>query len=134
MKLTGGVADIEINRRYIREERFMQLDAGSSGHLYLFPIKDIVTGERLLYLFKSYNAIIVFGPLDGFHRMTMNQSDDFIREHNEYMMHNIMEYHKKPIEEDPNGIGQFRNYYSVNGLILFKKGLEEFQGGGFLVE
>lgn len=134
MKITGGVGDIEINRRYIREERFLQLDAGSSGHLYLFPIKDIVTGEKFLYMFKSYNAIVLFGPLTGFHRMTMNQSDDFIREHNEYMIHNIMENHKKSPEEDPEGIGQFRNYYSVNGLIVFKKGLEEYQGTELAIE
>jgi hypothetical protein len=134
MTLTGGVADIEINRRYIRDERFLQLDAGSSGHLYLFPIKDIISGEKLLYLFKSYNAIVLFGPLTGFHRMTMNQSDTFIKDHNEYMIQNIMQYSKKPREEDPDGIGEYKNYYSVNGLILFKRGLEEYQGSGIMVE
>jgi len=130
---TGGISDIEINTRFRREVYMIASRSTKDFMMPFFPIRDIVTGQRILLMFKSYTAVGVFGPTEGLYLLDQVSSDLFMKDHNEYMIQNIMEYKHKGPEQDPNGFADYANYYLVDDLIVFKPSVEEYKANNFEV-
>ena len=131
---TGGIADIELNKRFIREVYMISCRANNSLMMPFFPIRDIVTNQRILLMFKTYTAAGVFGPTEGLYLLDQVTSDLFMKDHNEYMLQNIMDYQHKDPSEDPNGFADYSNYYLIDGLIVFGPSVEDYKANNFDVE
>lgn len=131
---TGGVADIEINNRFQRDVYMVGNKLTSGIVVPFFPIKDIVTGQKIYLMYHSFVSVGMFGPLDSLFRIDQKQSDLYMTEHNEFILNKILEYKNKEGKDDPNGIADYANYYLIDGLVVFNKSVEEYKASNFTIE
>lgn len=118
----NSINGIEVNNRYKREVNMIFLKS-DDRNIFLFPIKDKMLDCTFYYLYKNYQSILIFGPEIEHETIDLGRSQTFVSEHNRYMMENIIKH--KDIKDDP--LGNYSEYYYIDGLIVFKDAIRKIR-------